>query len=110
VKKGTTIGIVIAVVIVVIVIVGVSTVFAGEQITSNSNEKYVIIPQILRETPGMDGFERSYYLVENYKGNPLYDYECQRIWDEQFSNEVDGAELWFILRDVCHQAKINMDS
>lgn len=90
--RAIIIGVIITV-IAIVVIIGVSTFTAGEQITPNSNEKYVIIPQILRETPGMDRFDRSYYLEEHYKGNPIYDYECQRIWDEQFSNESDGAEL-----------------
>jgi len=54
----------------------------GEQIIENSVERYVLIPQVLSETSSMEENQRFQYIVKNYRDNPAYNEECNRLFAE----------------------------
>jgi len=71
-------------------------------------EKFVLIPQIQEEIRFIDDrTPLTKYLEDNYKGNPTYNSECQRVVDEQNRNGTEyGVQLWWIFKDVCRVAVI----
>ena len=54
----------------------------GEQIIENSAERYVLIPQVIQETVSMNEDQRFRYIIKNYRDNPAYNEECNRLFAE----------------------------
>jgi len=60
---------------------------SGEEIRSQlgekiGTEKYALIPQVLSETSSMEENQRFQYIIKNYRDNPAYNEECNRLFTQ----------------------------
>lgn len=56
-------------------------------------EDYVLLPELVEEGLIEINLDTSRILVDEYKGNFLYDLECGKLWKE-FNQFRDESEIW----------------